>query len=332
MNIVVVVPVNGNGHLLKMMKKNLMLLLDVVVMFQLKNRCHHIVCEMALSDLIPYATDALSKHHAHVNRFVHVSKFGENVYWITFIIFLVSTLIFAATTFQRPPAHRANGLITTLIALIATLSYYAMATGTGAVYSPITGEPHAYRQVYVARYIDWTFTTPLLLLDILIIAGISIGNTFWIVAADIVMIVTGLIAGLVPNNFKWGWYLFGCAALLVVAHGLLVIGRQGANNRSPKIGKLYSGLTGYLLVLWVVYPIVWALAEGTDRISSDKEALFYAVLDVSAKVVFGAAILHNNPTIQEQDEEESANGGGPSVLVQPVNAPLLGSETTEAAV
>ena len=30
-----------------------------------------------------------------------------------------------------------------------------------------------------ARYIDWFFTTPLLLLDILLIAGVSFGTTLW---------------------------------------------------------------------------------------------------------------------------------------------------------
>ena len=30
-----------------------------------------------------------------------------------------------------------------------------------------------------ARYIDWFFTTPLLLLDVLLIAGTTFGTTLW---------------------------------------------------------------------------------------------------------------------------------------------------------
>ena len=30
-----------------------------------------------------------------------------------------------------------------------------------------------------ARYVDWFFTTPLLLLDILLLAGLSMGTTLW---------------------------------------------------------------------------------------------------------------------------------------------------------
>lgn len=35
------------------------------------------------------------------------------------------------------------------------------------------------RQIYWARYVDWFFTTPLLLLDILLIAGVPVGTTMW---------------------------------------------------------------------------------------------------------------------------------------------------------
>jgi Bacteriorhodopsin-like protein len=51
---------------------------------------------------------------------------------------------------------------------------------------------------------DWAITTPLLLLDILLMSGLAIGDTLWIVFADIAMIVTGLFGALLPNRYKWG--------------------------------------------------------------------------------------------------------------------------------
>lgn len=36
-----------------------------------------------------------------------------------------------------------------------------------------------YRQIYWARYVDWFFTTPLLLLDILLIAACPVGTAMW---------------------------------------------------------------------------------------------------------------------------------------------------------
>ena len=40
-------------------------------------------------------------------------------------------------------------------------------------------KPEKHRLVSQARYIDWFFTTPLLLLDILLIAGTPFGTTLW---------------------------------------------------------------------------------------------------------------------------------------------------------
>ena len=71
---------------------------------------------------------------------------------------------------------------------------------------------------------DWAITTPLLLLDILLLAGLSIGDTLWILFADIAMIVTGLFGALLPNRYKWGGYhipevyhIYGCAERQVTA-------------------------------------------------------------------------------------------------------------------
>lgn len=38
------------------------------------------------------------------------------------------------------------------------------------------------RDIYYARYIDWFFTTPLLLLDIILLAGLPLGVTLWCAA------------------------------------------------------------------------------------------------------------------------------------------------------
>lgn len=40
-----------------------------------------------------------------------------------------------------------------------------------------------------------------------------------------------------------------------------------------------------------LYPIAWGLCEGGNVISSDSEAVFYGLLDVLAKPVYGAILL-----------------------------------------
>ena len=68
-----------------------------------------------------------------------------------------------------------------------------------------------------------------------------------------------------------GWYVGGCLLQIFIAWGMLVHGVAGANARGPGIGKLYSFLAVYLVILWFGYPIVWGLAEGGNAISSTAE-------------------------------------------------------------
>jgi bacteriorhodopsin len=105
-----------------------------------------------------------------------------------------------------------------LITTIAAISYFAMATGHAISYHSIREKNHAdyglpdtyttiQRQVLWARYVDWALTTPLLLLDLSLLAGLAGGHILIAIVADIVMILTGLFAAFGNEHTaqKWGW-------------------------------------------------------------------------------------------------------------------------------
>lgn len=51
-------------------------------------------------------------------------------------------------------------------------------------------------------------------------------------------------------------------------------------------------MTGVLTIfLWFLYPIAWGICEGGNVIAPDSEAVFYGILDLLAKPVFGALLL-----------------------------------------
>jgi bacteriorhodopsin len=68
-------------------------------------------------------------------------------------------------------------------------------------------------------------------------------------------------------------------------------GRQAILDRGSKLARLYSALTGYTIVVWTAYPIVWGVVAGTRGVSVDAEIVIFAVLDVLAQGVFGAWLL-----------------------------------------
>ena len=141
------------------------------------------------------------------------------------------------------------------------------ATGVGISYHHTTVvESHrhvpdttkdVYRQVYWARYVDWSLTTPLLLLDLALLAGLNGGNILIAIVADIIMVLTGLFAafGSEQNPQKWGWYTIACIAYLVVIWQLAYHGRAAATAKGGKVGSFFTAIAGFTLVIWTVYPI-----------------------------------------------------------------------------
>jgi bacteriorhodopsin len=84
-----------------------------------------------------------------------------------------------------------------------------------------------------------------------------------------------------------------------VVFSLLLSSRHAAIARNPKVGRLFAGISMYTIIVWTIYPIVWALGEGTQRISVNTEILLYAILDVLGKALFGGWLLLSHLWIQE---------------------------------
>ncbi|KAL3159414.1 hypothetical protein ABBQ38_009844 [Trebouxia sp. C0009 RCD-2024] len=256
------------------------------------------------------------------NGMVSTTKAGWIVYWVTFGLMAASAICFMGITLLKPQKHRKHGYCTALIVSVAGFAYYAMASQGGSTYiHQIHGDNQ--RQIYWARYVDWVFTTPLLILDLLLMAACPVGTAMWIIGADIFMIVLGLAGGVNTHKFKWGYFAMSCFCEVAINIGLLFVAMRSAVARGGGVAKVYAGLAAYLSILWWGYPIVWGLAEGSNLISSDAEIAAYAGLDIAAKVFFGWMVMATYPIISQQQEREAKEGKGfPSLLEASIDTPL----------
>lgn len=153
----------------------------------------------------------------------------------------------------------------------------------------------------IFRYIDWFLTTPLLLLDLLLTAGLPWPTILAAMVADEIMIVSGLIGALVPTRYKWGFWTFGMLAFFYVVYVVVIEGRRQANHLGGSIKKTYN-MCGILTIgLWFLYPIAWGVSEGGNLIHPDSEAIFYGILDVLAKPGFTLLLLYGHSTINPAD-------------------------------
>lgn len=170
----------------------------------------------------------------------------------------------AADTAQQ---KRLFHILTAFITTFAFLSYYAMASGDGINFNKIVlKETHnhgipptyqtLYREVYWARYVDWSLTTPLLLLDLALLAGLNGASILVAVVADLTMIITGLFAAYgTEGGQKWGWYTISCIAFLVIVYQLALNGRAAAANKDGKTKAFFAAIAGFTLILWTAYPM-----------------------------------------------------------------------------
>lgn len=170
------------------------------------------------------------------------------------------------------------------------------------------------RLVYFGRYIDWGFTTPLLLVGLI---GVGMppssreagrnrsGILGAAIGADVLMIFTGLLATLsLSNGHKYAWFAISCVFFLIVLGVIWGPVRSAAAAQGPAVAGLYSRLLGTLTALWFIYPVLWLLGtEGTSAISLNSEVLVFTIIDLSAKVGFGLLLVTGvrklSPSTQE---------------------------------
>ena len=228
--------------------------------------------------------------------------------------------------------HSHHAVASFFVCAIAACFYLMMALGQGDVVvvadklslTPVgLVEQTDARLVYFARYIDWVFTTPLLLIGLMGVglaavtqAGEAVrqrtGLVAGVIGADVLMIVTGLFGALsLDNTNKYIWFVVSCIfflGVLVVVWGPI---RSAAMAQGGAMGELYQKLLVILTVLWFIYPILWILGtEGTETINLNTEVAVFAIIDLLAKVGFGVVLVTGMRKILAGETSASSPAAG----------------------
>ncbi|KAI1344759.1 hypothetical protein F5Y15DRAFT_4180 [Xylariaceae sp. FL0016] len=228
------------------------------------------------------------------------SEVGHRTLWVVCVLMGLSSIAFYAMAMRVPVQKRLFHILTAFITTFAFLSYYAMATGDGISYhTTVVKETKLHvvtevvkRQVFWARYVDWSLTTPLLLLDLCLLAGLDGASILVAVVSDVIMVLTGLFAAFGNDEGSaWGWYAFACIAYLNIVYQLGYKGRFAVAGKDTKTKTFFGAISLFTLFLWTVYPIVWGVADGSRMVNVDGEIIAYAILDILAKPVFGFWLL-----------------------------------------
>jgi len=234
------------------------------------------------------------------------------IQYVAFFCMIGSFITFFILLKKTPPGKRLYHAYTCGIVGFASVAYLFMAVGEGYI---IVGEGQIFQY---ARYIDWFFTTPLLLLDLAGLAGASIEDQVILVILDVLMVLAGFAGAVAEDDVATGkMWLLGMLFFLGIVYDLVIVFPASARKVGDAAAKTYGQIMWLTVILWTAYPIVFFVTAFPHLfhghvLSKTAEISIYCILDVVAKCVFGFILLFSHSAMEESfkptllsDAEES---------------------------
>jgi len=147
-------------------------------------RCHH--CASWLTLLTANTVNGRTADIA-------ITSHGSSLYFAICAVMGVSGFAFLVLAHRKKRSERVFHYMTAAVVFVACIAYFTMGSNLG--FTPIEVEfrrsdpvvSGRYREIFYVRYIDWFITTPLLLLDLLLTAGMPWSTLLWVIVVDWIM-------------------------------------------------------------------------------------------------------------------------------------------------
>lgn len=220
--------------------------------------------------------------------------------YVAFTFFIGTMAMMAASVFfffelsNTSKKWRTSVLVSGIITFIAAVHYYYMRG-----YNLETGESPTF-----FRYVDWILTVPLMCVEFYLItkkAGAKIGLLWKLIAASLVMLVTGYLGETIYRDSSVLWGVLSGIAYFYIVY-LVWFGEvaQLAQAAGPNVAKATKILAWFVFVGWAIYPLGYILGTpgglfGLQLVSDPAAAssamdIVYNIADAVNKIGFGLVI------------------------------------------
>ena len=144
-------------------------------------------------------------------------------------------------------------------------------------------------QVFFAKYIYWVVAFPTIVIALGLASGVSWATIVYNVFLAWIWVLSYLVGAYTPSRYKWGFFTFGTVAYLLLAYQIMLSGLSASKRFTLR--RDYTLLAGYANLLWLLYPIAWAVSDGGNVIGVTQMAIYFGILDVLLLPVLAFAFL-----------------------------------------
>ena len=223
-----------------------------------------------------------------------------NAFSFAFATLAAATIFFWLGRSQVAPQYRTAMTITGLVTFIAAYHYFRIFESWQAAFNvadgTITATGYAFNQAY--RYVDWLLTVPLLLIELILVMGLSRTETVsratrlgLLAALMIALGYPGEVA--TTDGGRWFWGIASMIPFLWIVYELFV-GLSKSIESQPEDARGLVSTARYVVVgSWTFYPVVFfAGAIGLEgALATTIIEVGYTIADIVAKAVFGVLIF-----------------------------------------
>ncbi|MDX2285915.1 MAG: bacteriorhodopsin-like [Bacteroidia bacterium] len=225
---------------------------------------------------------------------------------IGFTFFTGYMSMFAASVFfffergQVSGKWKTSLLVSGLITMIAAVHYFymrgyyleisALALAEGRELRPGEASPTQF------RYIDWTLTVPLMCVEFYLLLkpyGAKLGLMWRLIAASVVMLVTGYIGEAIQPDQTILWGVLSTVGYLYIVYEAAMgsVKKMADSSDNPDVVKAVRLLRNFVIVGWAIYPIGYMTMPGNLLANTGLNLdLIYNIGDAVNKIGFGLVV------------------------------------------
>ncbi|ORY64103.1 uncharacterized protein BCR38DRAFT_457890 [Pseudomassariella vexata] len=189
-------------------------------------------------------------------------------------IYVLSLLVFYATHFRAYSDEKIFHYIFAVALLVGAIAYFSWA-------------PRPPKHIFDPEHLA-SPTRPVII-ALVLISGVSWATIFFNITLSWVWIVSYLVSAFTVSKYKWGFFAFGTVAYLILAYNTLAGGLT--SSRRVGISRDYTLLAGWTNLLWLLWPITFAVSDGSNVIGVTPSAVWFGILDVLLTPVIAFAIF-----------------------------------------